>query len=376
MNNSTPLGLVVDVLEHVRNGRVLQIEGEPTFSVHAALNVLSGLDTDHRVRVAPLSWSQRLSGVEDITHQQAADEALNWARNEGLIADGIERAAPEVVIGVGGGRVPFVGPVALSTPHQDSAVRTIVAVFEQAAMRQFERGEKFSPLSLDGLATSTLRQWVWDVPRARRGPEELLQRAFARGYAAGLTVLGCGDEARPTLEMYAARSGLLERLVIERVLNTPLANTGLERAVREWASEAFVAHLKTHPTVLEELLPTFGQRLFDLAHGRGVLGLPDGHPLRGALGASQAYLEEKWGGRTGMRGEGLYNTLHQLFDKNALAQQWLAKHDPVLVEHNRRYEGARQQALAHVRTALAPSLGERLERYRSDETARRAGPSL
>ena len=415
--HQAPLKPVIDLLEHVRENHVLQISGQPSFSVQSALNILSGLDTEHdlisRSTTRTEKIKQMLGWAPDPQYSvlRGIDEAsLRWAYNEGYFDRALHVHAAPPLPGV-------VDPVRVAPadrtlvvhsaptgelgvlPGSDMGSERLLLLYTQASHEQLTRTPVL--LTQSGLSFDTENHInAWGLSNPTRGMDVgsfVLRKSFAEAYAALILLVGSNgsDQAQTAVRALIERNTALhkvwdgEREIWQHHMGTQALHSVLEQwdqvatlsvqDARMWVQRIsgteFGAWLNDQPLaeiVIGEMIPSFDKRVMDLALREQVTQhIDDSSPLQ-ELKEAHTYLQSKW--NESGRAEGVFQRLHRSMQRTGLAMEWMIERDPILQALAQRFEAKRgpvcSQIVAELKGVALPNstLSSRLEHYRKGTT--------
>lgn len=412
-----PLKPVMDLLEHVRENRVLQISGTPSFSVQSALNILSGLDNEQTLIARNKTRAEKIKHVfgwspdpQYSVLREVDEAALNWAHNEGYFDRALHvHTAPPVpgllnpvrITGADNILVvhsPSNGDLTVSSTSDPSCERLLM-LFIQASHEYLHRHPfvlRQSGLSSD--SEQRLNIWGLSVPAQSVDiGTYVLRKSFAEAYASMVLLVG----ANGSLESQKAVQALIQRNAqlsstwdgngdlfqhhmgnqsLSAVLDnwSALANRPSSEA-RVWIEDTcgalFGQWLNEQPLaeiVITEMIPNFEKRIIDLAHGNfHIENLSSSSPVYNTLNEVCSHLQSKW--QDGAP-HGFISRISHTIQRTGLAMGWMGN-DTVLHNLSQLYETQRSYVctgivdeMKGITVDVDPTLRSRLEQYRKGST--------
>lgn len=366
--NQAPLKPVIDLLERIQEGQVLQISGSPVFSVYAALNISSGLDTEHTIEEKPVSRFDKLKQLlgGDPQRNQLLNEldeyALTWAFNDNYFDKPLHpnsttiahsMAAPVRVWAPADTALPAINMAAENELNAFNPQKRLFVLFEQASFDLFSRIN--NPLRNTGLGDqqeATINTYGLDWPsRAIDLGTHLLRQSFAQTYAVALLMIASSNDERTqnvvenlkklNNQKHSVWNG--SHLVWDVGLgNSALIN--LQDTFEQWKKlpadqlKDFVLNscgmqfgrwLTEQPfssEILTDMIPTFDKRVMDLAHciktsENPLEKLSTNHPLRLLLSPVQGILQTQWKPHTPTAGP--WSKIALVIHRMGLAMNWV-----------------------------------------------------
>lgn len=411
-----PLQPVMDLLEHVRGGRVLQVSGNPDNAVRGALNILSGLENTQTLTVRPQlrgeKWKTVLGWAADPQYsvlRQLDEAALNWAHNEGYLdhAMHVHAAAPlpgltDPVRVTGADNIlvvhsPATGELGLLS-DVNSGCERVLMLFSQA----IEEHLRHRPLRVINTGLSVASEEgmnAWGV-RTLSGSQHVgafvLRKAFAETYAAVMVLAGTEGSAAAQNAVTALRDraqklhrvwdgerdvwahhmgGKALTQVLENVngwIQTPPSD--LWGTVEQLVGAEFGKWLRDQPLVeivVDDVIPSFEQRLMDMVtHIDTFLPHLDAEgPLARHLAPVHAHVQHRWSQPLSLSPSGVFQLAQKLLQRSGWALGISLTNNVVIQQHAEAFAQERQKVVAGILEEIKPpvaehSLAERLERYR------------
>lgn len=405
-----PLKPVMDLLEHVRENRVLQISGEPQFSVQSALNILSGIDQEHTLDARAITRTEKIKQIlgwsanPQYSVLSGIDEAaLNWAHNEGYFDQPIHvHTAPQLpkympsVTGSDNTIVVHSAPNGSVSPANETCERLLM-LYIQATHEQMKRQPVV--LSGSGLSYNTEQQlnaWSFGFPsHCVDVASFVFRKNFAEVYASVVLLIGTqgSEDAKRSVELLIDRNANSHTQWNgeDDVWHHHLGNSTLRTVLTTWEtlaqrpssdiwvwveqhnSSEFAAWLKQQPLAhiaLEELIPTFDKRMIDLSYSDSSLKyIPNSSPAYKILHDTRLHLDSKLNAQAT---KGIFSKISRMLRQTSLTMGWTAN-DAALQHLSQQYHVARTQAFNQIITETTgtifdPTLRSRLEHYRKSPT--------
>ena len=413
-----PLKPVMDLLEHVRENRVLQVSGQPAFSVQSALNILSGLDTEHNLTTRSTTRTEKIKQMlgwapdPQYSVLRGIDEAaLNWAHNEGYFDQPLHvHVAPPVPgdvepVQIGADNIlivrsPTNGALGV-LPNSNEGSERVFMLYIQATHEQLARNPVL--LSQSGLSLQNETNIIeWGLAAPGSGMDVgsfVLRKTFSEAYAALVLLIGenGSEHAQTAVTGLIKRNERLQRVwdgerdidqhhmgseTLRMVLDnwSRFAGGSADQA-RTWVAgisgAAFGSWLNDQPLaeiVVGELIPNFEKRVIDIAgrEQRFIQKIPQTSLLKTHLERVHDHLQSQWD-PVPFNTNGAIQMLHRTIQRTGLAIGWMVNHDPVLEPLAQRFEQDRTTVCDGIVAQLkgvAPNsrLSERLEQYRKGTT--------
>lgn len=416
-SHQPPLKPVMDLLEHVRENRVLQISGEPSFSVKSALNILSGLDTEQTLIARKTTRAEKIKQVlgwspdpQYSVLREVDEAALSWAHNEGYFDQALHvHAAPPVpgllnpvrITGADNILVvhsPSNGDLEVS-PASDPSCERLLMLFIQASHEYLNRNPivlRQSGLSLDN--EQQLNTWGLSAPSQSMDiGSYVLRKNFSEAYASMVLLVGANGsiESQTAVQALIQRNSQLSEIWDGNgdLYQNYMGNQSLRAVLENWSalanrssSEArtwientcgtlFGKWLNEQPLaeiVITEMIPNFEKRIIDLAHGNcRVENISSSSPLYNILNEVSLHLNSKWNKPAS---RGVISRISHTIQRAGLAMGSMGN-DTILHNLSHLYETHRSSVCKGIVDEIKgiivdadPTLRSRLEQYRKGST--------
>ena len=403
-----PLKPVMDLLEHVRENRVLQISGEPQFSVQSALNILSGIDQEHTLDARAITRTEKIkqmlgwSANPQYSVLSGIDEAaLNWAHNEGYFDQPLHvHAAPPIpglldpVRITGADNIIIVHSTSNGNlgvlPTTQASEERLLMLFIQATHENLHRTPLLlhqSGLSFD--SEQNFNAWGLSVPtQAMDVGTYVLRKNFAEAYASVVLLIGTqgSQEAQSAIKALMQQNDVLVSTWQEgsSVWKNHMGNYVLQNVLQEWrtlsqhdaeyikkwaqtkTSELFVDWLVKQPlrsTIVSEMVPSFEKRILDVSYYRQTAShTPPGE----LLNKINNHIQEHW--HTNATEYGIVGKISNMIEKVSLVMGKINSEDPVLNTLSKDFNDQRMDIFQHIVDNLeelsAFALSKRVAQYR------------